>query len=53
MSAKTLVIENPSEKLKTRMAEAADLKKKIKQYVKEHGSVDGLNIPGISFVKPL
>lgn len=53
MSAKTLVIEKPSENLKDRMVKAADLKKKIKQYIKEHGSADGLIIPGVTFVKPL
>jgi len=53
MSAKTLVIEKPSEQLKDRLVKAADLKRQIKQHIKKHGSADGLNIPGVAFVKPL
>ncbi len=53
MSAKTLVIEKPSASLKDRMVKAADLKRRIKQYVKEHGSADGLYIAGVTFVKPI
>ncbi len=53
MAAKTLIIEKPNESLKDRMVKAADLKRKIKQHIKEHGSANGLNIPGIAFVKPL
>lgn len=53
MSAKTLIVENPNQDLKNRLEKAADTKRKIKQYIQTHGTTVGLDIPGITFVKPL
>lgn len=50
--SKTLVIDNPSEKLRDRMEKASETKRKIKEYVKKNGSLKGLELPDIKFVKP-
>lgn len=52
MSTKTLVIDNPSNKLRERMEKASETKRKIKEYVKQNGSLQGLDLPGVKFVKP-
>lgn len=53
MASSTVIVEKPTQKVREKLEQAADVKKKIKQHIKEHGSLDGLIIPGVSFTKPL
>lgn len=50
--SKPLVIENPSPQLRDRLVKASETKRKIKEHVKQHGSLKGLDLPGVKLVKP-
>jgi hypothetical protein len=50
--SKTLVIDNPSDSLRVRMEKASETKRKIKEHVNQNGSLKGLELPGVKFVKP-
>ena len=53
MSTTTIIVTNPKEGVRDRMAKAIEIKRQIKLYIKTNGTAKGIDIPGVRFIKPL